>query len=338
MLHTPNFWYQRSPGGDLAAFALTPLSWLWRGAGFSLRHRAYPISLPIPIICIGNLTVGGTGKTPLAQAAAAAARRYNLRPVILTRGYGGKIKTPHLVSGEENVSEVGDEALLLCRHNQVVVARRRDDGARMIAQRNLGDLIIMDDGFQNPSLRPDRSILVFNGAVGVGNGKVIPSGPLRETLARGTRRATIALIVGDDQTSVSAMIKSANPSIMIFSARREFDDSSKKLVKNKAVIAFAGIGYPEKFSADITAAGGRLIESFTFPDHHMYSESEIEMLKARAAANDALLVTTAKDDIRLAHLPHGDIRVLTESFTFEDGLFDSLIADINPSSSLGKNS
>ncbi len=193
-MRQPEFW--RHDGA--VAKILTPLGWAFHGAGRIRRWAARPYCAPIPVICVGNLVAGGAGKTPVAMAIAdmlLAARR---KPHFLTRGFGGGLAGPVRVdrSGHD-AGAVGDEALLLADMAPCWVARDRADGARAAVDAG-AEIIVMDDGFQNPQPAKDLSLIVIDGGVGFGNRRVIPAGPLRENLAAGIRRADAAILIGLD--------------------------------------------------------------------------------------------------------------------------------------------
>jgi tetraacyldisaccharide 4'-kinase len=249
----------------------------------------------VPVICIGNPTVGGAGKTPTAIAVSRLLAAAGERPVFLTRGFGGSLAGPVLVEASHTAAEVGDEPLLLARSAPTIVARDRVAGARRALLAG-ATVIVMDDGFQNPSLTKDLSILVIDGARGIGNGEVIPAGPLRAPLDAQLARANAILIVGDVAGAVPVT------SLPAFHGRLHPDSAALGILKGCPVLAFAGIGHPQKFFATLAAAGIDARIQRGFADHHRYRPDEAAALIAEAERHDLLLVTTEKDLARL----HGD--------------------------------
>nr|WP_255720394.1 tetraacyldisaccharide 4'-kinase [Acuticoccus kalidii] len=255
-------------------------------------HRPAAATVEAKVICIGNPTVGGAGKTPVAIAVARLLLEAGHRPVFLTRGYGGRLKGP-LIIGDEGAADVGDEALLLAAIAPTVVSRDRAAGGRLAAC--LGDVIVMDDGFQNPGLAKDWSALVIDRAVGVGNARVTPAGPLRAPLAAHAPLAD-GLIVVDAGEGIAAPLPDLG--VPIFTAHLE--PTVSEPLDGVPVLAFAGIGRPEKFFASVRALGATLVEARPFADHHAFEAREITGLRDAAAKAGLKLVTTRKDHVRLA--------------------------------------
>ena len=287
----------------MLAGALTPATWLWRG-GSLLRWRLIkPTTPPCPVICVGNLTMGGVGKTPLVAALAEVAREAGKTPVILSLGYGGRQRTPHQVGDGDTVDLVGDEALELfggknkAKQNIVVIAKPRVAGLGLASR--LGDLIIMDDGFQNPSITPTRSVLVFDGTRGIGNGRVIPAGPMREGFAQGIQRASHGVVIGADKTGLSKRIASIAPHIRLTKAEKTLTKQAQAVIAKTPLLAFAGIGNPQNFFDLVAATGGQIEARYPFPDHHPYSQHELDGLMAVAQKHNLTPVTTMKDYMRL---------------------------------------
>lgn len=299
MIATPSFWYQRSIIGYAIMILLWPLSLLWRIASTTRRLWIRPVKLPLPVICIGNLTAGGTGKTPLVTCVAKAAIDKGLAPVVLSKGYGGSAAGPHLVTADDSAALVGDEPLELAAICPVVIAKTRKAGAVWIAENMTADVILMDDGFQNPALQPDIGIVVFDGNRGIGNGQIMPVGPMREGLRNGLQRASYVVIIGDDTQGLSQTIHHMRPDIPIISASKEFEPSVQAILAKEPLLAFAGIGHPDAFFAMIAEHGGQLIKTLSFPDHHRYTAAEWQNIHATALRHQAKLVTTRKDYMRL---------------------------------------
>ncbi len=290
-MRAPEFW---AHDGALARL-LAPL-----GLGYDLvgrLHRATvrPVAAPVPVICVGNLTVGGAGKTPVVISLLQALSKRGIEAHCLTRGYGGRAAGPLRVDrGRHEVREVGDEALIIARAAPTWVARDRVAGARAAAEAG-ATAIVMDDGFQNPSLFKDLSLIVIDGGYGFGNARVMPAGPLRESVPRGLARADALVVVGTEERILARSLNTGAP---VLGARLVSGPEGQRLAGQR-VLAFAGIGRPEKFFATLEALGAELVETRSYPDHHPYGTGEIEALLARAKDRNARAVTTEKDAVRL---------------------------------------
>lgn len=300
---TPRFWYTQDRLQDrLTALALSPLG---AACGWIARKRFdlhCPVPMEKPVLCVGNLTAGGAGKTPVALALCDIMKEAGYNPHFLTRGYGGTESGPLQVSpNRDTAADVGDEALLLVEKAPTWVARNRPLGAQ-IAFDTGADLVILDDGFQNPLFHKDFSLIVVDGADGFGNGRVVPAGPLRENIAFGLSRAHAVVILGQDLAGVENEVRRHAPQLPILKASIVPETSNLNLM-NKPVFAFAGIGRPEKFKASLVAAGAKLEGWGSFPDHFPYLEEDLAELLAAAKIMNAIVVTTAKDHARLpSHL------------------------------------
>lgn len=271
---------------------LSPLGVLYGWAGRARAALARPYRAPIPVICIGNLTLGGAGKTPVAidMLQRIAARGIAVHAV--TRGYGGTEKGPHRIDlRQDGPKRVGDEPLLLAAHAPTWVARDRAAGIRAAHDAGAG-AIVVDDGFQNPGFDKTLSIVVIDGEVGFGNGRVFPAGPLREPVSRGLARADAIAIMGQGRVPPPAF---DGP---VLHASLEPRESGMSLTGTR-VFAFAGIGRPEKFFATLRRMGADVVDSEAFPDHHAYTGSMVNRLIARAEEQDLLAVTTEKDMVKM---------------------------------------
>ena len=297
MMRAPGFWYRK--GLSLPAIALAPLTLIWRLGAALKAVTTNPIKPSVPVVVIGNLTVGGTGKTPLVAALAEETLKRGRHPVILMRGHGGKITGPHLVSPDDSAQAIGDEASWLRPFAPVVIAHHRGQGAQFITETIPHcDLIIMDDGLQNPTITPSLRIGVFNAKLGLGNGMVIPAGPLRQPFNDGLQQLDAAVINGEDK-GIEERLRAKRFDGVIFNSRRNLNPNDIRSLKGKPVLAFAGIGHPDGFFTMLREAGITLSGSRAFPDHHPYSNAEIKAMSKQAAADGALLVTTEKDHLRL---------------------------------------
>ncbi|WP_075216994.1 tetraacyldisaccharide 4'-kinase [Mongoliimonas terrestris] len=304
-MKSPEFWWaDRGWRAALYPLLLAPAAAVYGGA--AARRMARPgVRPPLPIVCVGNYVAGGAGKTPTALALAAIAQARGVPVVFLTRGYGGRLKGPVRVdTAVHDTRAVGDEALLLARSAPTIVSRDRAAAFDLLAESG-ARLCIMDDGFQNPSVEKALSIVVVDAAVGVGNGRVIPAGPLRAPLLEQMRRTGAVLLVGGTpgpatDPVVRAAARAGRPVL-----RARLEPQAGGAFAGRRVLAFAGIGRPEKFFEALAAAGAEVVETAPFPDHHAFRTGDARRLLARAEAGDLLPVTTEKDAVRLAHATEG---------------------------------
>jgi tetraacyldisaccharide 4'-kinase len=309
----PGFW-GREPG--LAADLLLPFSAAWSAAGRVRRALARPYRAPVPVICVGNLVAGGAGKTPVTLAIAAWFARRDVIVHVVTRGYGGRLAGPCGVDRlRHRFGEVGDEALLLAARVPSWIAR--DRAAGIAAAANAGaEIVLLDDGFQNPTIHKTLSLIVVDGAYGFGNGRVMPAGPLRENVDRGLDRADalILLTAAGERRAVSlAKMNGRRPVVPAILAPVEGERFA-----GKRLLAFAGIGRPSKFFATLRALGADVVAERSYPDHHAFSEHDIEALRRAANGLHAQLVTTAKDFVRLPFAARADIEVLEVEIRWPD--------------------
>lgn len=297
-LKTPSFWYRKhSAAAPLLELALSPFAGLY-ALGHRLNQSLKPASFKsdIPVLCVGNAVAGGSGKTPSALALMALIKEEVLAktPYFLSRGYGGALKGPLAVDLRMSAAECGDEPLLLAREAPTVIAANRPAGAKF-SQSQGADLILMDDGLQNVSLKKDLSFLVIDGAAGFGNGKLLPAGPLRSPLAETFTRSDAVILIGKDARNVTSLLPPEKP---LFHASIQ-PIVPKSLDLKKPVIAFAGLGRPEKFYQMLSGLGADIKGWQAYPDHHDYSARDIAALEAEASEKDAQLLTTEKDAMRL---------------------------------------
>jgi tetraacyldisaccharide 4'-kinase len=296
-MHAPSFWWQE-PG--TAAGLLAPVANVY-GAVAAARLRQTGERAGVPVLCVGNPTVGGSGKTPTALALARLLIDAGERPFLLSRGYGGRLAGPVRVDPQHHrADDVGDEPLLLARVAPTVIARDRVAGARVARSAGAG-VIVLDDGFQNPSLGKDLSILVIDGRRGIGNGRVFPAGPLRAPLAAQFDRAQAVLMIGDGPAGAVAAREAEARGLTVFRGRLVPDAASVAALTGSRVLAFAGIGDPEKFFATLGAAGVDVAIARGFPDHHRFTAAQAAALVAEADRAGLSLVTTEKDFVRISH-------------------------------------
>jgi tetraacyldisaccharide 4'-kinase len=296
MRKTPSFWYDtNSASSRHIATALSSLS-----AVYALGHLVHQKLTPthkadIPVICIGNLTAGGGGKTPTALAVMNLIKTAALakHPCFLSRGYGGTLSGPVTVDATiHTAKDVGDEPLLLAAKAPTIIAADRVAGARF-AHAMGHDLIIMDDGLQNPGLHKDVSIVVIDGTAGFGNGLLLPAGPLRTPVWRGLKGANAVLLIGADHHNVLKQIPDGKPIL------RATVEASVPSHPAGSYFAFCGIAHPDKFRRSLESTGLNIAGLDSYPDHHPYTAEDIDNLKKKAAAHNARLITTAKDAMRL---------------------------------------
>jgi tetraacyldisaccharide 4'-kinase len=310
-LEPPSWWYERQI--PLIAWGLSPVAAIY-GAAVKRRFRtASPYQSRLPVICVGNFTIGGAGKTPVALKLAGLLRDAGRNPGFLTRGYGGAERGPCPVdAASDDAARVGDEPLLLAAAAPTVVSRDRPAGARLLESIGV-DVIVMDDGFQNPSLKKDFSLIVIDGGAGIGSGRVFPLGPLRAPLGFQAGMADAILILKGQAYSEEA---TAGLQEEILKARGcakatcqdgRIDVFEAYIVpavpdgmRGQPAVAFCGIGRPAKFFATLQEAGIAAVKTYPFPDHHPFSEAEARALIAEAKALGAALLTTEKDRVRLA--------------------------------------
>jgi tetraacyldisaccharide 4'-kinase len=294
-MREPAFWYRpRSPKSHV----LRPLAALY-GAIAASRMARKGVDAGIPVICVGNYHVGGAGKTPTVLALTKLLRELGETPVVLSRGYGGRLAGPVMVDrARHTATDVGDEPLMMVRDVPVAVARDRLEGVAL-AKSQGATVILMDDGFQNPRILKDTALIVIDSARGLGNGKVFPAGPLRAPLKAQLARTDALVLIGDGHAADDVAAELAKRNKPVLRARLKPDATAVALLFGKPVLAFAGIGDPERFFRTLHASGIEVARTRPFADHHMFSQAELAELAAEAAREQLTLVTTEKDLARL---------------------------------------
>lgn len=309
-MHAPEFWQS----DNVLARLLGPVGHIVGAVATRRVARAKPLRVDVPVICVGNLSVGGTGKTPIATSIAAQLRSMGKTPAVLMRGYGGKLKGPIKVNGATHSHEdVGDEALLHATTSSVWVSRSRALGA-LEAIKEGADALIMDDGHQHTTLAKDLSLVVVDGTAGFGNGRVTPAGPLREPIESGLSRADAIILMGEDPRSLAGKL---NRHGEVLRAHTAPGPEWQKL-RGRKVVAFAGIGAPEKFLHALTAVGAKVVAFHPFHDHYGYADADIQSILDEAFSVDALPVTTLKDAVRLTPDQRQQVDVLTVDIQWQD--------------------
>jgi tetraacyldisaccharide 4'-kinase len=294
-MHEPAFWYRPS---SWMSRLLMPLAAVYGViAGHRLQREGFDAG--IPVFCVGNYHVGGAGKTPTVLALARLLRELGETPVVLSRGYGGRLRGPVMVDLARHAAEdVGDEPLMLARTVPVAVARDRVDGVAL-ARSQGATVIVMDDGFQNPAIAKDASLIVIDAHRGLGNACVFPAGPLRAPLPPQIDRTDALVVIGDGAAAVKVAAAVAAQGKPVMPAHLKADDASVASLRGKRVLAFAGIGDPARVFRTLRASGVEVVLERAFADHHRFSQGEIETLIAQAGRDALTLVTTEKDLARL---------------------------------------
>jgi len=324
-MQAPEFW--RRDG--LLSAALSPIGHIWSWRTRSRIANAAPVRLDVPVVCIGNVVAGGAGKTPVALSVMERLLRSGGSPAFLSRGYGGDASEPVQVDRERHSArDVGDEPLLLARLAKTWVGRDRVQTARA-ALRSGADALVMDDGLQNPALEKDVSILVIDGQYGFGNGQVIPAGPLREPVEEVFKRVQAIAVIGTMADSLRASLPGGLPVLKARFVPETLDDD----ISGKRVVAFAGIGRPEKFFETLAGMGCELVQTKPFPDHHYFTVDEVmRLIDTAAAAADGIVVTTEKDIVRVPDQAREMVRSLKVALEWDDpGALDDVLSPIIPS-------
>ena len=311
MLKAPKFWYQKKD--TYLSNSLYPFSLLFR-FGTKIRNLiSTKQSSPLPTICVGNIVVGGAGKTPVSLKIGKLLIEAGYKPHFISKGYAGLIKQSTLVESWHSATSVGDESILLSEVAPTWVGSDRVYSSKL-AKKEGGDCVILDDGFQNPYIQKDFSIIVINEEQEFGNKKVMPSGPLRESITRGLSRTDLIIVIGTISQEIKTKIPSHIPLIYASFAI----SNENKIFKGQKITAFAGIAYPEKFFNSLRKQGAEIVKEMIYPDHHIFDENDLLNLAGIANKTQSILFTTKKDYVRIPKSYRSLINTLEGEIAFED--------------------
>ena len=310
MLKTPKFWLEK----NLISVALFPLSLIYFLIFFIIKIFSKPQKISKPIICVGNLIAGGSGKTPTAIALGKVIKEMKVSFAYLSRGYMNDGAEFLMLRKEDNnkANQVGDEPMMLLETAATFVAKDRLFGAKMIESMNKFQAIVLDDGMQNNRLKSDYNILVVDGKIGFGNGFMIPAGPMREPLCLGLKKADLVVLIGEASDELNKILN--NKKIV---KAKIFATNSQEFL-GKKLIAFCGLAFPEKFFSLLKELGLEVLESYGFADHHNYKIHELEALYQKAKEQNAVLIATKKDWVKFPKVFQEKISYLDVELKFEN--------------------
>lgn len=319
-LSSPKFWNDEN---SRLVKMLSPLSKVYSFVSNARLNSVTPEKAAVPVVCVGNVVLGGAGKTPTVEFVCNTLREKFSTPHILTAGYGGYLKNVVRVDTRlHSYLQVGDEALLSARVAPTWVGRNRVNSGKAAVSAG-ADVLIMDDGFQNNSLEKNLKILVVDAKQGFGNGHLFPAGPLRESARSGIHKSDMVLVIGEKNVELEERIRSLDASIPIFNAKMEVVEPLE--VENNRVIGFCGLGYPPKFKKTLADCGYNIIDFVAFSDHHPYTITEIQKLIGAAKSVGARLVTTMKDYVKVPEVFKNEMSVIKIKLTTEDDKFKQAI-------------
>lgn len=305
---------------------LYPLSWVYTLVYKIRQLTNRPYKASVPVICIGNVTVGGTGKTPTCRAVLQQLSVTYKNPVVVSRGYGGNITAPTVVDNTIHThTQVGDEPLMLSKNATVVVSANKKQGVKYAE--DLGaDIILLDDGLQNPTVYKDIAVVVVDGYRGFGNGRILPSGCLREHPEKPLKNAHMILVTGI-RGDIYNTLKNTYGNKVIFA---KYTPVQLPFKHRQSVVPFAGLGNPDKFFETVRECGYPIRAKLSYPDHHRYTDSDLQDLRSVAATAQAKLITTEKDFMRLSPANQMDITPLCVELTFHTKNWLTLIVEQLP--------
>jgi tetraacyldisaccharide 4'-kinase len=318
IVRAPGFWARTD---SILPSILAPLSGIYDVCAQARSALTSPQSASVPVICVGNAVVGGAGKTPCTIALLSRLRDAGVDAHAISRGYRGRIAGPHRVdSATDTAADVGDEPLLLAQAGPTWVSRDKIAAARSAAAAG-AQVVVLDDGLQNPTLKKDLSWLVMDASSGIGNGRLLPAGPLREPLERALGRVDAAIVLDGAGTGRDGgwpdTIDRLRGNLPVFRARLVPVAAALRSLEHP-VVAFSGLGHPEKFFSLLYEMGCDLVGTYPFPDHHRYSPNDVMQIVETAAAKGARAVTTAKDAVRLPQEAQDMVDVIDVVVEFQD--------------------
>ena len=291
-MKTPKFWYSKN---SIISILLRPISFLWVLGSILRKKKSYDFN-NIKIIKVGNVVAGGSGKTPTVISIVRKLANSKYQVHIISRGYKGSIKKSTLVNTDiHSYKEVGDESIILSKIAPTWIGNNRIESIKN-AQKMGAKIVILDDGIQDTSIKGDLNLLVFNGLQGLGNGKIIPAGPLREKLSDSIKKCHLSIIIDEDINNIANKLNNLLP---IIKAKINIESEYLNNFKNKNVVAFCGLGFPEKFFKTIKEIGCNIRYKKSFPDHYQYKEKDLKELIDIAIKYNSLLITTEKDHIKI---------------------------------------
>lgn len=317
-LKTPKFWFNNNHEISPLLYTLKPLSKLWELVlRFRLKNGLWE-KMPIPVFCVGNLTIGGSGKTPVTMSLQKLLEDMGIKACIVSRGYRGKIQRPHYVTKNDTFDKVGDEPLMLSKKGAIIVSKNKKEG--IIKAYNDGyDIVILDDGFQNSRIKKDLSLVVVDSQILFGNELIFPLGPLREPVQSGLSRADAIVLIDYNPSVINSKINKLKRDYKV-----QFLDgliNEKKVSKyssNKKVLAFSGIAFPEKFHNSLKRLKYTIVKTKVFPDHYPFTSKDILKLKKTAESKNLRLITTEKDMVRIPKIFHEFIDQIQIEFKFKN--------------------
>jgi len=291
-MKTPKFWYSKN---SIISILLRPISFLWVLGSILRKKKSYDFN-NIKIIKVGNVVAGGSGKTPTVISIVRKLANSKYQVHIISRGYKGSIKKSTLVNTDiHSYKEVGDESIILSKIAPTWIGNNRIESIKN-AQKMGAKIVVLDDGIQDTSIKGDLNLLVFNGLQGLGNGKIIPAGPLREKLSDSIKKCHLSIIIDEDINNIANKLNNLLP---IIKAKINIESEYLNNFKNKNVVAFCGLGFPEKFFKTIKEIGCNIRYKKSFPDHYQYKEKDLKELIDIAIKYNSLLITTEKDHIKI---------------------------------------
>ena len=317
IIKTPKFWFKNRNEINPILYTLKPLSKIWEVVTKLRLVNGLWEKMPIPVVCIGNITVGGSGKTPVTMALQLLLKDMGIRACVVSRGYGGKNKYPHYVTKNDTFCKVGDEPIILSKKGAVIVSKVKKNGILKAYQDGF-DMVLLDDGFQNSKINKDLSLVVVDSEVLFGNEFIFPLGPLREPISSGLSRADAIILVGNNHKNTHKIdsLRKENKIPVLKGCINKKKKSTNN--KNKEVLAFSGIAFPDKFFKTLKNMGYRVMKTMVFPDHYPYTLKDIIKLKNYAENYELKLITTEKDIVRIPKRFHNFIEIIQIEFKFRN--------------------